>query len=87
METEKIVAAFKAEAEAAHAQYPQYQGHWDGWVLGQLTRTVRTKLGVAGVKGELVLMAPTSFQGIRTFYSRRNRIDTTVTYSLREVTS
>ena len=49
----------RREAEAKHAQYPQYVGHWDGWRIAEITRTVRTKLGTAFEAGDLVLVSTT----------------------------
>lgn len=44
-----------AEAQARHAQYPQYEGHWTGdeWVVVRVTKTIRTKMGVAFEQGDL----------------------------------
>jgi hypothetical protein len=47
-----------AEATEAFKRYPQYEGHWDGWRVAEITRRVRTKLGVAFEAGDLVLVAP-----------------------------
>jgi hypothetical protein len=55
---ESIADRIRAQAVAAHAQYPQFAGAWDGWTLMRITRPVRTKLGVAFVADELVLVSP-----------------------------
>ena len=55
---EKLRQALITEAAEAHAQYPQYAGHWDGWRVAEITRNVRTKMGQAFRAGELVLVAP-----------------------------
>jgi hypothetical protein len=55
---DKLATFRRAEAESAHAQYPQYAGHWNGWRIAEITRTVRTKLGVAFEVGDLVLVSP-----------------------------
>ena len=52
---ETLTSTIRAEAEAKHAQYPQYAGHWDGWGLVQVTRRVKTKMGEAFKKGEIAL--------------------------------
>lgn len=39
-------------------QYPQYKGHFDHWVLGEIKKDVRTKFGKAFIKGEIVLVEP-----------------------------
>ncbi len=81
-QTQTTLEQIRSEAEAAHAIYPQYRNYWDGWVLGKLTMTIRSKLGVAGKRGEVVLMDPKVeiLDGIecRTFYSRSNQINTVV---------
>jgi hypothetical protein len=55
---EHLRRALITEAAAAHAQYPQYEGHWDNWRVAEITRRVRTKMGVAFQAGDLVLVAP-----------------------------
>src|SRR6185295_1878541 len=45
-------------ADKAHAAYPQYRGHWDGWKLGRVIRDVETKAGVAFRAGDLALYNP-----------------------------
>lgn len=88
----------REEADAAHTQYRQYRGHWDGWVLGRLLRTVKTKAGVAGRKGDLVLFNPTPDASLTdvlngngktytVFYSRATQCNTVVDVdSVRAVT-
>lgn len=44
----------KLLADGAHAAYPQYRGHWDGWNVGIIAKTTRTKGGEV-VKGDAVL--------------------------------
>lgn len=77
----------RATAAAAHAQYPQYKGHWDGWVVAQIKRQIRTKAGVAFTKGEWVLAKPEIREGKQldgstyrsvTCYSVSNKMDTSV---------
>lgn len=70
------------QAEAAHAQYPQYRGHWDGdeWVLVQFKRRVTTKLGDAFLPGDITL-ARMDDDTYPTAYSLRNRIDTSVRHT------
>lgn len=55
---EKLAARLRREADAAHAEWPQYVGHWDDWRVAQVTRKVSTKQGVAFEAGDLVLVAP-----------------------------
>jgi len=83
-----IEAFLKAEAAEAMAKYPQYAGHFDGYRLGRAKRTVRTKMGVAVEKGELVIFKTEKDEGWKilrgedrmaaVFWSRTNRCDTMV---------
>jgi len=50
----------RAQADATHAQYPQYAGHWDGWIAVTCTRPVKSRGRVIVAKGAQVLMDPTS---------------------------
>lgn len=50
----------RRQAEAAHEDHPQYDGHWDGWVLVRVTSQVVTKMGTAFAANELALMKPTT---------------------------
>jgi hypothetical protein len=81
-EQQVLIETIRAEAEAKHAQYPQYKGHWDGWFLIRMTRRVRSKLGVAFEKGEIALAKEDDFpDGPRQMfvaYSRRNNVDTLI---------
>jgi hypothetical protein len=53
---EEMVAA----ADASHAQYPQYAGHWDGWVMAVARRSVRSRGKEIVAKNEPVLFDPAS---------------------------
>lgn len=56
---ESLRQALIAEAAAAHAQYPQYEGHWDGWRVAEVTRRQVSKGRREAFRaGELVLVAP-----------------------------
>ncbi len=73
----------KVEAEKDHQQYPQYQGHWDGWGLVQVTKKIKTKMGVAFEKGDIVLCNFAVRFGLKleaytTAYSFRNRCNTSI---------
>ncbi len=91
----ETIAAVREEvirqADEAHARYPQYAGHWDGpeWFVVRITRTVKTKMGVAFEAGEITLAKHSRIDprdlaivGPRplfvTAYSIRNKIDTSV---------
>ncbi len=58
---DKLTESRRADAEQAHARYPQYANHWDDWRIAEITRRVRTKSGVAFERGDLVLVAPTTY--------------------------
>lgn len=77
MQKEQIVE----QAALAHAEYPQYDGHWDGpeWFLVKFTRRVRTKSGVAFEPGDVsIARSPEDGDEYPTAYSLRNKIDTSV---------
>lgn len=59
--TDAVKALLIAEAAAQHAQYPQYEGHWDGWKVGQLKRNIRSRGAQIGSKDDFVLYDPESF--------------------------
>src|SRR5262245_31403043 len=69
--------AIRLAAEDAHGEYPQYEGHWDGWTPGVILRGVRTKGGQAFLPGDLTIVRPLSEEhpehtpGFRTCYSVR----------------
>jgi hypothetical protein len=51
-------AEIRAQANAAHAQYPHYAGHWDNWTLMEITRKVQRHGRVMFERGEVVLVSP-----------------------------
>jgi hypothetical protein len=55
-----ITAELIAAAEASHAKYPHYRGHWDGWVPVRIRRNLRSRGAPIATKGEIVLMDPNS---------------------------
>lgn len=73
------ITALRTEAEAKHADYPQYKGHWDGWFLIDITHRVVGRLGTSFEKGDYALAKvdetrPDAF----TAYSTRTGWDTLV---------
>lgn len=50
-----LTESLRDHAKASHAAYPQYDGYYDSWTLGEITRRVRTKGGVDVAAGTLVL--------------------------------
>lgn len=82
----------KEGAETTHREFPQYEGHWDGWIPVRVVRTVRTKMGVAFLAGDVSLMRPEDPKmrvifGPRnpTVYSFRNKCDTSVPFGSVEI--
>jgi hypothetical protein len=71
-----------AEAIERHAPYPQYAGYFDDWQLIEVTKRVRTKLGVAFETGDVVLgTRPNPVMNLPehyTCYSRRTGANTAV---------
>lgn len=49
------------EAEEQKAAYPQFRGHWDGWVVAKLKREIRSRGATVGNKDDFVLLDPESF--------------------------
>jgi len=78
LSNEAKLRCLKRLAARNHRQYPQYDGHWDGpeWVLVKVTRTIRTKMGVAFKRGETALGRPSGMGW--TVYSVSNRCNTAV---------
>jgi hypothetical protein len=74
----------KATAASQVKQYPQYANHFAGYRLALMKRDVKTKMGLAFIKGEFVIVAPDggfTLPGTTKFvtaWSRRNAIDTSV---------
>jgi hypothetical protein len=80
------LVALKADADQSHAQFPQYKGHFDGYALCRVKKTIKTKAGIAFEKGDLAIMTPFksfdvynhAFDSTMTVYSARNGVDTVV---------
>jgi hypothetical protein len=73
----------KAAAEARVAQYPQYKGHFDMYILVCIKRKVKSKSGLAFEKDELAIAKPlaelsTNGKFYYTVWSHRNGVDTSV---------
>jgi hypothetical protein len=75
------------QAEAAHARYPQYAGHWSGeeWKLVKVNRRIVSKLGVAFEVGDVTIARPDPYDErdnagrlLWFAYSTRNNVDTAV---------
>lgn len=52
------ITILKRDAEAKVAQYPQYRGHFDNYVLVRVRKRIRTKMGVAFEAGEVSIANP-----------------------------
>jgi hypothetical protein len=77
----------KTRAAAQVAEYPQYAGHFDGYVLVRIVKPQRTKMGVAFTLNEIAIARPDvrtisegRFTGrkMRTVWSMHNKIDTSI---------
>lgn len=73
----------RAIAYSAHAEYPQFNNHWQNWKLVRLKRSVTTKAGQAFVEGDFALMSNSANKDqqrrqFRTVYSIRNGVDTSI---------
>ncbi len=78
---DRLASIRRDEAAITVEAYPHYLGHWDAWILVEITAQVRTKGGVAFEDGDVVLARPAGDDdspGFRTCYSYRNSIDTSV---------
>lgn len=72
-----------AQADKAHAKFPQYKNHWSGkkWFVAEIRKNITTAFGQAFRKGDVVLAKKDgSFGGIPVVmcYSYRTRIDTSI---------
>ena len=80
--TPATLAGLIAKANADHTEYPQYAGHFDGYVVVRVTKDVTTKAGLAFHAGQLAIANPTkSTSGglsYMTVYSFLNKVDTSV---------
>lgn len=45
-----------AIAMSAHAEFPQFENHWDDWVVVRIKRDVTTKLGQTFSMGDRTIM-------------------------------
>ncbi len=75
--------ALKQQAAAQNAQWPQYKGHFENYILVRVLKTIRTKMGVAFHKGEVTIAEPAfepdaTYGNNRTVYSFRNQIKTVI---------
>ncbi len=70
-------AMIVAAADAAHTQWPQYAGKWNGpeWEIVRVRAQVKTGLGIAFEAGD-VTIAHRQFLGGWIAYSIRNTINT-----------
>jgi len=82
-ERERLIVAAKERVK----EYPQYLGHFDGYILIRIKKDVRTKMGLAFRKGELAIAKPVGVEilGRRkgldqwaTAFSISNGVDTSI---------
>lgn len=73
----------RAWAEREHAPYPQYAGHWNGWVVCKVTTDLRSKGGVQAKAGDWVLAYTTGgYAAQATFYSLRLGWNCSIAYGV-----
>jgi hypothetical protein len=66
-----------AKAEAQMATWPQYKDHFKDYILVQVHKDVKTKLGLAFSAGEVTIAKPVPHEdGGRVLYSFKNQSDT-----------
>lgn len=88
---DEIREILKTAAAGQVAQYPQYRGHFDDYVLVRARKTIKTKMGQAFVKDELAIAYPVIYDQERidrhgrvkpyqtiVVWSNNNRCDTHV---------
>lgn len=77
--------SLKMLAASQVAKYPQYAGHFDNYRLARIKRDIRTKMGLAFIRGEYVIAVERKaevWNGVEvlpagvTAWSRRNSCDT-----------
>ena len=75
-----VILALRAKAARQMTAFPQYAGRFDGMVVARAKREVKTKLGVAMKKGEIVLIDPGVFGNgeFTTIWSMSNRCHTSI---------
>ena len=77
----ELLDTLKAKAARQMAPYPQYNGHFDNYVLVRIDRDIRTKLGLAFEKNEYAIMAPDRFPSLSNYvpvWSMLNSCDTSI---------
>lgn len=77
----KLLSSLKAKAEDQMAEWRQYDGHFDNYVLVRIDRDIRTRSGLAFEENEYAIMYPDrcpSLSGYVTVWSVRNGCDTSV---------
>lgn len=89
---EQLLAELKARAVKQNERYPQYDKHFDNYVLVKVKKAVRTKMGKAFDKDEISIANPdvrkedifvnkygaTNKKKMYTVYSFKNEIDTVI---------
>ncbi len=87
MDNEAIRKQLVAKADAQMARWPQYKGHFDGYVVVRVKKDLKTKMGLAFAAGEVAIASPavhfpdggpyTKIPFV-TVYSSRNACDTSI---------
>lgn len=58
--TENLRQRLIHEAAEAHAEYPQYDGYWNGWLVAYAKRTLKHRGQIVAEKGDPALFDPAS---------------------------
>lgn len=60
----ETTATLIAEADAEHAEFPQYRNHWNQWIAVRALRDIKHRGMVVVPAGDAVLMDPASVETI-----------------------
>jgi hypothetical protein len=83
MQTIPSVAVLTAMASQQLAAYPQYANYHAGWVRAQVNKDVKTKLGLAFRKGDVVLVDPKVRDLTGQSFAKRKELRSVTAYSFR----
>jgi len=90
IDIQSTLEMLKLTAAAQVEQFPQYAGHFANYRLALIKRNIRTKMGLAFVRGEYVIAVESpavvrdgvvELDARITAWSQRNRCDTSVRIS------
>lgn len=52
---DEAIKMAREQAAEDHIEFPQYDGYWDDWTLGRITRDIDTKAGRQFNEGDIVM--------------------------------